>query len=211
MVSLEDCGQLAVTSVHLGSRPRNPWRRPNSYQSGSWQFADRGVDPQPVVPMRISKDINNTKDFMSLPKSPWESIARVVPLTKRRVMSEEKLYGEIAIENNELERFENRTQVRRYEVDFNCPEFTCICPRSGFPDFATIQIRYVPDQWCVELKSLKLYINSFRNKKVFHEDVTNNILDDLVTLLDPHEIEVVGDFNVRGNIKTVVKARHSKA
>ncbi|MCB0341734.1 MAG: NADPH-dependent 7-cyano-7-deazaguanine reductase QueF [Pseudobdellovibrionaceae bacterium] len=126
-------------------------------------------------------------------------------------MSEEKLYGEIAIENNELERFENRTQVRRYEVDFNCPEFTCICPRSGFPDFATIQIRYVPDQWCVELKSLKLYINSFRNKKVFHEDVTNNILDDLVTLLDPHEIEVVGDFNVRGNIKTVVKARHSKA
>lgn len=122
----------------------------------------------------------------------------------------EKLYGEIAIEENRLERFENRTQVRRYEISFSCPEFTCVCPRSGFPDFATINIRYIPDQWCVELKSLKLYINSFRDKKVFHEDVTNNILDDLVELLDPHFIEVIGDFSVRGNIKTIITARHEK-
>lgn len=122
----------------------------------------------------------------------------------------EKLYGEIAIEENRLERFENRTKVRRYEVAFTCPEFTCICPRSGFPDFATIRIRYVPDQWCVELKSLKLYINSFRNEKVFHEDVTNRIIGDLIELLDPHEIEVVGDFTVRGNIHTVVTAKHTK-
>ncbi len=114
------------------------------------------------------------------------------------------------IANSRLERFENRTKVRRYEVEFTCPEFTCICPRSGFPDFATIYIRYVPDRWCVELKSLKLYINQFRDKKVFHEDVTNDILGDLVALLDPHEIEVRGDFNVRGNIHTVVTARHSK-
>lgn len=125
-------------------------------------------------------------------------------------MSDEKLYGEVAIEENRLERFENRTQVRRYSVDFTCPEFTCICPRSGFPDFAVIKIHYVPDKFCVELKSLKLYINGFRDKKVFHEDVTNNILNDLVELLDPWEIEVVGDFHVRGNIKTVVTARHSK-
>lgn len=125
-------------------------------------------------------------------------------------MSEEKLYGQVAIEDNRLERFENRTQVRRYSVDFTCPEFTCICPRSGFPDFAVVKIHYVPDQFCVELKSLKLYINGFRDKKVFHEDVTNTILDDLVELLDPWEIEVVGDFHVRGNIKTVVTARHSK-
>lgn len=124
--------------------------------------------------------------------------------------SAEKLYGEIAIENNELERFENRTQVRKYEISFTCPEFTCVCPRSGFPDFATIRIRYVPDKYCVELKSLKLYINGFRDRKVFHEDVTNNIIDDLIKLLDPHEIEVVGDFTVRGNIHTVVTARHSK-
>lgn len=122
----------------------------------------------------------------------------------------ERLYGEIAIEQNTLERFENRTPVRRYTVEFTCPEFTCLCPRSGFPDFATIHIRYVPDQYCVELKSLKLYINAYRNEKVFHEDVTNFILNDLVKLLDPWEIEVRGDFNVRGNIKTVVTAQHIK-
>lgn len=126
------------------------------------------------------------------------------------VHPEQKLYGQTAVEEAELERFPNRTLVRRYEIEFTCPEFTCLCPRSGFPDFATIYIRYVPDQWCVELKSLKLYINKFRNDKIFHEDVTNNILDDLVELLNPWEIEVVGDFNVRGNIKTVITSRHSK-
>lgn len=125
-------------------------------------------------------------------------------------MSQDKLYGELAVENAQLERFENRTQVRRYTIEFTCPEFTCVCPRSGFPDFATLHIKYVPDKWCVELKSLKLWINSFRNEKVFHEDVTNNILDQLVDLLDPWEIEVVGDFNVRGNIKTVITASHTK-
>jgi 7-cyano-7-deazaguanine reductase len=122
----------------------------------------------------------------------------------------QRLYGEVAIEENQLERFPNRTQVRRYTVEFTCPEFTCLCPRSGFPDFATIRIRYVPDAYCVELKSLKLYINGFRNQKVFHEDVTNRIIQDLIDLLDPHEIEVEGDFAVRGNIHTVVKAKHQK-
>ena len=122
----------------------------------------------------------------------------------------DKLYGELAIENNKLEAFENRTQVRRYTIEFSCPEFTCICPRSGFPDFATIRIKYSPDQKCVELKSLKLYINSFRDEKVFHEDVTNRILDDLVELLDPWWIEVEGDFNVRGNIHTVIRSQHEK-
>ncbi len=124
---------------------------------------------------------------------------------------DEKLYGEIAIEENELERFPNRTTVRRYTIEFACPEFTCLCPRSGFPDFATIRIRYVPDQYCVELKSLKLYINGFRNKKVFHEDVTNVIIQDMIDLLDPHEITVVGDFTVRGNIHTVITADHKKS
>lgn len=122
----------------------------------------------------------------------------------------EKKYGTLMIEQNQLERFENRTQVRRYTIEFTCPEFTCLCPRSGFPDFATIHIKYVPHKYCVELKSLKLYINSFRDKHVFHEDVTNIILQDLVDLLDPWEITVVGDFNVRGNIKTVITATHSK-
>ncbi len=122
----------------------------------------------------------------------------------------EKLYGEVAIEEAKLERFENRTLVRKYTVEFSCPEFTCVCPRSGFPDFATIKIKYVPHKYCVELKSLKLYINTFRNKKVFHEDVTNIIIQDMIDLLDPWELEVIGDFTVRGNIHTVVTARHEK-
>lgn len=120
------------------------------------------------------------------------------------------LYGEIAIREAELERFENRTLVRRYTIEFSCPEFTCLCPRSGFPDFATLHIKYVPHKWCVELKSLKLYINKFRDQKIYHEDVTNLIMDDLVKLLDPWEMEIVGDFSVRGNIKTVITSRHSK-
>ncbi|NJL23775.1 MAG: NADPH-dependent 7-cyano-7-deazaguanine reductase QueF [Calothrix sp. SM1_5_4] len=121
-----------------------------------------------------------------------------------------ELYGEVLIRNNQLERFENRTLVRRYTIEFTCPEFTCLCPRSGFPDFATIRIKYVPHKYCVELKSLKLYINGYRDEKIFHEDVTNKILDDLVKLLDPWEIEVVGDFNVRGNIHTVITSKHAK-
>ncbi|MFZ4404072.1 MAG: preQ(1) synthase [Pseudobdellovibrionaceae bacterium] len=121
-----------------------------------------------------------------------------------------KLYGTEAIENSSLERFENRTLVRKYTIEFTCPEFTCLCPRSGFPDFATVKITYVPDKYCVELKSLKLYINSFRDKHVFHEDVTNVILQDLLDLLDPHSITVVGDFTVRGNIHTVITATHQK-
>jgi 7-cyano-7-deazaguanine reductase len=122
----------------------------------------------------------------------------------------EEKYGAKMVREAQLERFENRTKHRRYTVEFSCPEFTCLCPRSGFPDFATVNIKYVPDQWCVELKSLKLYINKYRDLNVYHEDVVNVILDDLVKLLDPHEIEVVGDFNVRGNIKTVIRARHEK-
>lgn len=112
------------------------------------------------------------------------------------------------IREAKLERFANRTKVRRYVVEFTCPEFTCMCPVTGFPDFATIIIKYQPRDWCVELKSLKLYINQFRDRGIFHEDVSNQILDDLVALLDPWEMEVVGDFSVRGNIKTVVRANH---
>ncbi len=120
----------------------------------------------------------------------------------------EKMYGDIAIENAQLERFENRTKHRDYQIDFSCPEFTCLCPRSGFPDFATIKINYTPADWCVELKSLKLYINKFRDERVFHEDVTNRIMDDMVELLKPKKMKVTADFNVRGNIHTVITAEH---
>ena len=107
-----------------------------------------------------------------------------------------------------LESFDNRTPERDYTIQFTLPEFTCLCPRSGFPDFATLHVRYVPGPRCVELRSLKMYINAFRNVGVFHEDVVNVILTDLVGLLAPRYCEVVGDFNVRGNIKTVVRAVH---
>jgi 7-cyano-7-deazaguanine reductase len=118
--------------------------------------------------------------------------------------------GHEMIRNARLERFENRTQVRRYWVEFSIPEFTCICPVTGFPDFATITIRYQPKSWCVELKSLKLYINQYRDRGIFHEDVPNVIMDDLVKLLDPWEMEIVGDFSMRGNIKTIVRVNHTR-
>ena len=107
-----------------------------------------------------------------------------------------------------LETFPNPRPGRDYEIAFECPEFTCLCPRTGQPDFATVQIRYVPEALCVELKSLKLYLWSFRDEGHFHEDVTNRILDDLVSLLKPRSMTVTGDFKVRGGIHTVVTARH---
>jgi len=109
-----------------------------------------------------------------------------------------------------LETFPNPRPGRPYEIAFDAPEFTCLCPLTGQPDFAHIKIRYVPDQKCVELKSLKLYFWSYRNEGAFHEAVTNQILDDLVEALDPLFCEVVGDFFVRGGIRTVVTARHDR-
>jgi 7-cyano-7-deazaguanine reductase len=119
-------------------------------------------------------------------------------------------YGAKMIAESALEAVQNDNPQRDYEIDFTIPEFTCLAPDSGFPDFATIRIHYIPDQKLVELKSLKLYINRFRDQEMFHETAVNRILDDLVGLLDPRYIEVVGDFNVRGNIKTVVTARHAQ-
>jgi 7-cyano-7-deazaguanine reductase len=107
-----------------------------------------------------------------------------------------------------LDTFANPKPERDYEIRFECPEFTCVCPVTGQPDFATIRISYVPDQKCVELKSLKLYLWSFRDEGAFHEAVTNRILDDLVTALAPRRMRVEGDFMVRGGIHTVVVAEH---
>jgi 7-cyano-7-deazaguanine reductase len=107
-----------------------------------------------------------------------------------------------------LEWFPNPAPGREYEIRFECPEFTCLCPKTGQPDFATIRIRYVPQQRCVELKSLKLYLWSFRDEGTFHETVTNRILDDLVALLAPRRMTVEADFYVRGGIHTVVEASH---
>ena len=107
-----------------------------------------------------------------------------------------------------IETFKNQYPGREYEIDISCPEFTCVCPMTGQPDFGTIQIKYVPAELCIELKSLKLYIYSYRNEGAFHEHVTNKILDDIVEACKPVRAEVRGDFNVRGGIKTVVKATY---
>ena len=114
-------------------------------------------------------------------------------------------YGEKTIKNVKLEIWDNPSADRDYTIDISYPEFTCLCPRSGYPDFATIKVSYIPDKKVVELKSLKLYLNSFRNKHVSHEAVTNEIFDALKKSLKPRHLEVVGDFNVRGNVKTVIK------
>lgn len=118
-------------------------------------------------------------------------------------------YGIEAIETSQLERWPNAFVGRDYVIHLEIPEFTCLCPRSGFPDFATITLDYVPDQSVVELKSLKLYINKYRDRQISHEAAANTILDDLVGLLAPRWLRVVADFTVRGNIKTIVFAEHA--
>jgi 7-cyano-7-deazaguanine reductase len=105
-----------------------------------------------------------------------------------------------------IEVIENKNADRDYAVNIEFPEFTCVCPKTGLPDFATIKIEYVPDKLLVELKSLKLYFVSFRNVGTFHEDVVNKILDDLVAAVKPRKMTVTGEFNVRGGIRTTVTA-----
>jgi len=112
--------------------------------------------------------------------------------------------------SKELERFSNPVKDRDYLIHFTCPEFTCICPRTGQPDFATIKIEYVPARYCVELKSLKLYLWSYRDEGTFHEKCTNKICDDIVKAVNPKYIEVIGDFYIRGGIHTVVTVRRGK-
>lgn len=107
-----------------------------------------------------------------------------------------------------LETFPNPQPGRDYEIHLDCPEFTCLCPKTGQPDFATIQLVYVPDQTCVELKSLKLYLWSFRDVGAFHEKVGNDICDDLVRLMQPRRLELRAEFKVRGGITTTVICRH---
>ena len=109
-----------------------------------------------------------------------------------------------------LETFPNPRPERDYEIAISCPEFTSVCPKTGLPDFGEIRITYVPDRACVELKSLKYYLIEFRNRGIFYENVTNQILDDLVMLLQPRQMTIVGDFSVRGGIKTVVTARYTR-
>ncbi len=108
-----------------------------------------------------------------------------------------------------IETFANPKPERDYVIRFETPEFTCLCPRTGQPDFATIRLEYVPGALCIELKSWKLYLWSYRNQGAFHEAVVNKILDDLVAAVRPRRARVEGDFNVRGGIHTTVVAEHA--
>ncbi|MDX8405871.1 MAG: preQ(1) synthase [Mariprofundus sp.] len=122
----------------------------------------------------------------------------------------EKLGTHINRPTKFLETFDNPNPERDYHIRIETPEFTCLCPKTGQPDFAEIKLDYVPDQQCVELKSLKLYYWSFRDEGHFHEQVTNMIANDLIALLDPRQIKVTAVFNVRGGVYTTVEVEHSK-
>jgi 7-cyano-7-deazaguanine reductase len=126
------------------------------------------------------------------------------------ITTNEIKYGERAIAEGELVTFPNPRIGRKYNVNITLPEFTCKCPFSGYPDFATIYITYSPDQKVVELKALKLYINSYRDHYIPHEEVVNQILDDLVAACDPLEATIKGDFSPRGNVHTVIEVSHQK-
>jgi 7-cyano-7-deazaguanine reductase len=123
---------------------------------------------------------------------------------------QEMKYGEREIAEGQLIIFPNPRVGRRYNIDITLPEFTCKCPFSGYPDFATIHISYIPDQRVVELKALKLYINSYRDRYISHEESANEILDDFVAACDPLEMTVKADFTPRGNVHTVVEVKHKK-
>ena len=114
-------------------------------------------------------------------------------------------YGGREIEASRLEGWPNPETRQSYRIHLSYPEFTCLCPRSGYPDFATIEIRYCPDRTIVELRSLKLYLNSFRDRRISHEAAINLIFRDLEEILSPRDMEVTGDFNVRGNLKTIIR------
>lgn len=132
-----------------------------------------------------------------------------MPTTKKD-LSRLTLLGRKARPSKKLEVFPNHNSERRYTVTLSTNEFTCLCPATGQPDFASITLKYIPDKWILESKSLKLYLWSYRNEGVFHEHVVNTICDDVVKVLDPHWIEVTGVFSTRGGIGISVVATHER-
>ena len=122
----------------------------------------------------------------------------------------EDMYGERQIETGKLISFPNPNTNRDYQISIDFPEFTCKCPFSGYPDFANLRIIYQPNREVIELKAIKLYLNSFREKKISHEEVTNKIIDDLVQVSDPKWMQIEADFNPRGNVHTIIRVCHGK-
>ena len=129
-------------------------------------------------------------------------------LRKEKDTKDEIMYGEREIETGSLICFPNPNSNRDYEISIDFPEFTCKCPFSGYPDFATLKIIYQPNKKVIELKAIKLYLNSFREKKISHEEVANKILNDLVAASNPTWMTLEADFNPRGNVHTVIRASH---
>ena len=123
---------------------------------------------------------------------------------------EEIMYGEREIATGSLICFPNPNRNRDYEISIDFPEFTCKCPFSGYPDFATLRIVYQPNKKVIELKAIKLYLNSFREKKISHEEVANKIIDDLVEVSEPKWMQLEADFNPRGNVHTIIRVSHGK-
>ena len=122
----------------------------------------------------------------------------------------EILYGEREIASGGLICFPNPSKERDYEISIDFPEFTCKCPFSGYPDFATLRIVYQPNKKVIELKAIKLYLNSFREKRISHEEVTNKIIDDFVEVSEPKWMQLEADFNPRGNVHTIIRVCHGK-
>jgi 7-cyano-7-deazaguanine reductase len=143
-------------------------------------------------------------DFSGAEPRPVTASGGVARRVRRRAVIE------FAMSSSTLETFPNPRPERDYEIAISCPEFTSVCPMTGLPDFGEIRITYVPDAHCIELKALKYYLIGFRNRGIFYEHATNEILDDLVAALRPRRMTVVGDFSVRGGIKTVVTASYSQ-
>ena len=129
---------------------------------------------------------------------------------KEENTQKEIMYGERKIETVTLICFPNPNKNRDYEISIDFPEFTCKCPFSGYPDFATMRIIYQPNKKVIELKAIKLYLNSFRENKISHEEVTNKIIDDLVEASDPNWMQLEADFNPRGNVHTIIRVCHGK-
>ena len=129
-------------------------------------------------------------------------------MNKNESKTKTPLYGERLIEEAELICFENPNSNRTYDISIELPEFTCLCPFSGYPDFAIIRLSYQPDSKVLELKAIKLYINSYRNREISHEEAANQILDDLVKACNPSWMELEADFNPRGNVHMVVRISH---
>jgi 7-cyano-7-deazaguanine reductase len=134
----------------------------------------------------------------------------VLSVLETEKSSQEIKYGERKIAEGQLITFPNPRIGRRYKINITLPEFTCKCPFSGYPDFASIHLTYMPDKTVVELKALKLYINSYRDRYISHEESVNQILDDFVAACDPLEVWIKGDFSPRGNVHTVVEVHHQK-